>query len=65
MWWWPYVGASIGGPIGFAVGVGVGVGLGVFWEYAIKPTVSWIAVNIAGTNDPYNEIRRLEPLGGN
>jgi hypothetical protein len=60
-----YVGASIGGPVGFVAGVGAGVGLGVFWDYAFKPSVSWIAVNIVGTNDPYNEIRQLKPLGGN
>ena len=64
MWWWPYVGASIGGPIGFAVGVGVGVGLGAFWEYAFKPSVSWVFISL-GRDDPYQAIRHLQPLGGN
>jgi hypothetical protein len=60
-----YVGASIGGPIGFVVGVGVGVGLGVFWDYAIKPTVSWFAVAVLNQPDPYQGIRNLLPLGTN
>jgi hypothetical protein len=60
---WFYVGMACI-PIGFVVSIGVGVGLGVFWEYAIKPTVSWVYV-ASGFNDPYLEIRHLQSLGGN
>ncbi|MFZ1396770.1 MAG: hypothetical protein WAS33_07730 [Candidatus Promineifilaceae bacterium] len=59
-----YVGTLVGGPVGFVAGVGVGVGLGAAWEYVVKPGVSWIATSI-GANDPYQEIRHLQPLGGN
>ncbi len=58
-----YVGTTFGGPVGFVVGVGTGVVIGGFWDYAVKPTVSWVVVNFAGTTDPYNRIRHLQPLG--
>ena len=52
-----------GGPVTFVVGTATGVAVFVFWEYAFKPTVSWVAVSLFERPDPYQEYRNLRPLG--
>jgi hypothetical protein len=55
--------AGLGGPVTFALVTSTGIAVWVVWEYAAKPTVSWIATSL-GRPDPYQGHRNLQPIGG-